>query len=62
MQCCLKGADPVYDSLANVAVRPEEVIHLIAYIITNNRVRQSCRVDRAIRAHSHDMNVVYDYS
>ena len=32
IQCCLKGADPVYNSFANVAVRPEEVIHLMAYI------------------------------
>ena len=40
MACCLKGTDPVYDSLANVALRPEQVAHLNAYITTNNRILQ----------------------
>ena len=48
MQCCPKRTDPAYDLFANVAVGPDEVIDLIAYITTNNRTRQSYRVDWAL--------------
>ena len=48
MRCCLKGTDPAYDSLANVAIGPEEVIDLIAYITLINRIRHSYHVDGAL--------------
>ena len=48
MQCCVKDTDPIYDWLSNVAVCPEEVVDLMKYIILNNCIRQSFRVDRAL--------------
>ena len=59
MQRCLKGTDPVYNSLANVAVHPEEVIDLSAYIATNNRLRQSYCVDRALADCKTDIDVTF---
>ena len=55
MQCCPKGTDAVYNSLTNVPVGPEEVMHLIAYITINNCIQQSYLLDKALYKH-HDIH------
>ena len=43
---------PAYDSLANVAIHPEDADNLIAYTTRNNRVRKSnCVIGAKIDSH-----------
>ena len=47
VKCCPKDTVFAGDLLANVAISPVDPSNMLAYITSNNRIRQSYRVDGA---------------